>query len=276
MIYGYPLHNLDHSIQVTVNPAHGGMISQIQYHNHPVFQLDEKVLETTPMAAGGMPLLFPFPSKTSEDAYEMNGKIYHMPMHGLIKNSEFVVKESTASSVTLWIDANQSWLRQYYPFDFYFEVTYEVTNRGLDVTILIENRTDAFMPHYLGVHPYFFVSDKKNVSLEHAMTKHYDYINHTDEPANPNLDLGKWLDDVFCAPQENYFKFENPIDHYGITCRYDEAFDTLIVCSWVPNSMCIEPWCGVPDAINQNRPYQSIPPRGKKYYHISMEFSDLL
>lgn len=274
MMYRYLLRNEDASIQAAVMPGHGGMIGQIIYRGHPIFQLDEKMLETAPMAAGGMPLLFPFPSKTDRDTYEINGKRYHMPMHGLIKNAEFAVKEHTESSITLWIAAAPAWLAQYYPFAFYLEVTYEITAHGLEMTMMVENRSDMPMPHALGVHPYFLASDKKQVSLEHFMTTHYDHIKHTEQRSRARLALDRWLDDVLCVPEKTCFRLENPADHYTVACRYDEAFDTLVVCSWVPNSVCIEPWCGVPDACNQHRTCQSIPAREKKYYHISMLFSE--
>lgn len=273
MALQYEISNQDHSVTAVIYPAHGGMVGQLLFQNHPVLHLDEKVLETAPMAAGGMPLLFPFPSKTAGDSYVIDGRTYHMPMHGLLKNAAFALRERTPSSVTLWMESNAVWKEQYYPFDFGMELCYEVTAHGLLVTVQIENRSNTVMPHCLGFHPFFYVSDKKNVFLEHSMKEHYDYVHHSRSPAKRMLDLSTWLDDVFCVPQTCSFRFDNPSDQYHVSCRYDEAFQTLVVCSWVPESMCIEPWCGVPDAINCNYTMQKLLPGTKKTYQMSLEFS---
>ena len=56
--------------------------------------LDEDMLHKSNVLAGGCPVLFPFPSRTKNDTYTLNGKAYTMPFHGLVKCSSFGVVET--------------------------------------------------------------------------------------------------------------------------------------------------------------------------------------
>lgn len=260
MAYTLNIQNESGTVRAEITPSHGGMVSQLYLNDRPCLRLDRAVLETAPMAAGGMPLLFPFPSKTKDDTYCLDGNVYRMPMHGLVKNAPFAVKEVQPNKVTLWITSNPAWISECYPFDFELDVTYEILNNVLRMVLQITNHSDKPMPHYFGWHPFFYSTNKEQIFLKHAMQVHYDYQNYRDLPSEGDLDLSQWWDDVFHSPTEDGFRLRNEADGYEVSCRTDKAFQSLVVCSWVTDSMCVEPWCGLPDSINQDRFVLSIPP----------------
>ena len=270
MAYSFLLKNAEETLSAEVCPVHGGMITQITLEGKPILHMDRGTLETAPMAAGGMPLLFPFPSKTKDDVYRMDGRTYYMPMHGLVKNAAFAVKEVTENTAKLWIGTNPAWAEQCYPFDFYLEVTYRLEGNTLYTTVSVTNRSASPMPHYLGWHPFFLSTDKKNIFLDQSMTVHYDYGACVDHPMEGTPDLSTWLDDVFHSPEDHSFRLTDPADGYEVGCRFSDAFDAMVVCSWVRESMCVEPWCGLPDSINQNRFLQWIAPGETAEYHMDL------
>jgi galactose mutarotase-like enzyme len=116
----------DGGLCAKVAPDNGGMVAQVSVDGADTLMLNEAVLETTPMSAGGAPVLFPFPSRTRDDAYRLDGQVFAMPMHGLVKNAAFAVKRAAEKSVTLWIDGSASQKQANYPFDYTLEITYEV------------------------------------------------------------------------------------------------------------------------------------------------------
>lgn len=254
------LSNGDGTIRAEVVPAHGGMIAQIWLKGKELLHLDRGVLETAPMAAGGMPILFPFSSKTRDDSYVLDGKTYYMPMHGLVKNDGFAVKCAEADRVTLWVENSPSWKAGYYPFDFHLEVEYQLQGSALTVTFRITNKSQKAMPHSLGWHPFFKSTDKQRIRLEQDMQIHYDYKEHVDGSMCQLEDLSRFWDDVFHTPVKGGFLLENQADGYKIQCEPDEVFDAMVVCSWVQESMCVEPWCGLPDSINTGRLLKWIQP----------------
>lgn len=275
MAFTYELKNTDKSLIAQVCPAHGGMVTQLYLQGQPVFHLDAGSLETAPMAAGGMPLLFPFPSKTREDTYTLEGKTYRMPMHGLVKNAPFAVSQVSEDSVTVWMEPSPAWISDCYPFDFRLEVTYRLTEDALLADVLVTNRSDRPMPHYLGWHPFFLSTDKSRITLDHDFSVHYDYGNCVDYPAQLPLDLSTWLDDVFHTPANPCFTLTNTADGYEVNCTFSEDFEALVVCSWVKESMCVEPWCGIPDSINQNRFLRTVAPGETAGYQMKLQLKRL-
>lgn len=268
------LGNEDGTIKAEVVPAHGGMLSQIWLNGREILHLDRVTLETAPMTAGGMPILFPFSSKTKNDTYTLGEKTYYMPMHGLVKNDGFVVDTAEGNRAVLWIENSPSWKAQYYPFDFRLEVEYQIQKNCLTVTFRITNKSEQDMPHYLGWHPFFLSTDKHRIKLEQDMQVHYDYKNHVDMKMCELEDLSKDWDDVFHSPSKGGFLLKNEADGYRVRCEADEEFDALVVCSWVQESMCVEPWCGLPDSINTGRLLKWIPAGETKEYRVKLSIEE--
>lgn len=269
------LYNQDKRIQAEVAPDNGGMITQIWVEGREILHLDRTALELHPMAAGGNPILFPFPSKTKDDSYELNGVRYGMPMHGLIKNAAFGVEAMAEDQITLWIESNPCWCRSQYPFAFRFTVTYRVCENCVRLLAHISNLSGSPMPHYFGWHPFFKASDKTKITLEHHMKMHYDHINCVDGPAPAEMNLTKKLDDVFHTPELNEFLLRNEADDYEVRCVTDNAFAALVVCNLVGDSVCVEPWCGLPDSINKGRFVRWIAPGETERYEMRMEVKPL-
>ncbi|HIR26765.1 MAG TPA: hypothetical protein IAB84_02195 [Candidatus Choladousia intestinigallinarum] len=267
--------NKEKTLSAEIVPAHGGMIAQIYLEGKEILHIDRKQLETAPMAAGGMPILFPFSSKTTDDTYSLNGKKYCMPMHGLVKNDVFAVAEAREDRVRLWIGNSPSWKEQYYPFDFKLEAEYRIEGSCLETVFRITNLSQDSMPHYLGWHPFFKATDKKKTSLKQDMQVHYDYVRHLDLPGAAPEDLSLYWDDVFHTPVQGGFIFDNRGDGYRVLCHTDPEFQALVLCSWVEESMCIEPWCGLPDSINTGRLLQWIEPDQTREYRLRLTFTKL-
>ena len=57
----YMLEDAKTGIQVSVLPEYGGMISGISCKGKVILYLNESEVEASPVTAGGIPVLFPFP-----------------------------------------------------------------------------------------------------------------------------------------------------------------------------------------------------------------------
>jgi galactose mutarotase-like enzyme len=248
------------SLQVFVAPDHGGMIAQICLDGLELLKLDAGALDITPMSAGGIPVLFPFPSKTTGDCYTLKGRTYSMPVHGLVKNSTFALREHTANKIVLWRDGCSAEKEANYPFDYELELEYKIENGALLMCARILNKSQEPLPHYIGWHPYFKATDKKSLRFEYSMSKHYNYIKCIDESAPVSLDLSQHLDDVFHTPTDHQFSMENPTDGYSAQCILDDLHQALVICSWIDGAICIEPWCGIPNSINNGRFLRMVQP----------------
>ena len=192
------IQNEDGSLTAEVLPDYGGMIARLRVGGRDVLFLDESLLVASPFLAGGIPILFPFAGKTKHDTYEIEGKKYIMPMHGLVKNRTFAVKGQSECAVTLWVNADDAILSRNYPFFHTLEISYQMIMDALIITAHIENQSLQPMPHAIGWHPYFKVSYRKQTQFIHQMAIHYDYVHEKDLKAPEYIELDKDWDDVFC------------------------------------------------------------------------------
>ncbi len=101
------------------------------------------------------PILFPFICSPGGGKYRADGKEYAMPgNHGFARDSVFTLTRETDSSVTYELCSSDT-TKQWYPYDFALEVTYEAFDGKLNVTNTVKNTGDRIMYFYLGGHPAF-------------------------------------------------------------------------------------------------------------------------
>lgn len=265
----------DGKLSAKIAPNNGGMVVQLTLGGTDVLMFNEGALDLTPMSAGGSPVMFPFPSKTKGDTYVLDGREYAMPMHGLVKNATFALKSKAADAVTLWYDGSASQKEANYPFDYVLEIEYKIAGNSLLTTARVKNNSDKPLPHYLGWHPYFKATDKAALKFEHSMTSHYNYIDCVDEPTIIELDLSKRWDDVFHTPEKRELTLYNKPDGYKARYILDEAHNVVVVCSWIEGAVCLEPWCGLPNSINNGRFVKYVAPGKTERYSVELEIEKL-
>jgi galactose mutarotase-like enzyme len=269
------IQNEDRSIKAEILPDYGGMVVRLQVDGHDVLYFDETGITDSPLTSGGIPVLFPFAGKTKNDTYEIGGKKFYMPMHGLVKNRSFAIKDLSGSSITLWIKEDETILSRNYPFFHTLEITYQIKKDTLVITARVENHSQQPMPHAIGWHPYFKASDGKQIKLTHYMEIHYDYVHLKDFEAPESIELNKDWDDVFCQPQRGEYSLVNTLDGYKVRCIMDKAYRTIVVYTGKPGSVCVEPWCGIPDSIHNGRMLEWIPAGKSKDYVLKFQLKAL-
>ena len=100
------------------------------------------------------PVLFPVCGWTRGGVARVAGETYPLSLHGFAKDQPFEVVEQGAGHVTLRLTQTPATLALY-PFPFALEVTYRLTDPGMEVAGLIRNPGDAPMPYAFGLHPGF-------------------------------------------------------------------------------------------------------------------------
>jgi hypothetical protein len=67
----------------------------------------------------------------------------------------------------------------------------------------------------------------------------------------------------------------NPPDGYEVCCKMDVAYGTIVVYTGKPESVCIEPWCGIPDSIHNGRMVEWIPAGESRDYTLEYQLKGL-
>lgn len=133
----------------------GGELQSIQDKDETeyLWQGDEKFWN------GKAPNLFPYIARLTEGKYIFHNKEYKMDIHGFLKDIEMDIESASDTKLELSMRSNDVTWRQY-PFMFKLYIIYEVVQRSLNVTYLIENHDIKTMFFGIGGHPGF------NVPLE--------------------------------------------------------------------------------------------------------------
>lgn len=218
---------------------------------------------------GQCPIMFPICGRLVNETYTYEGKEYKMGTHGFTRLSTFALKEKTDSKVTLNLSANEE-TKKIYPFDFSFDVTYELSGRDLSVEMVIKNTGKKILPATCGGHPGF------NVPLTEG-NKFEDYYLEFSEECSPDefnfnengffLVGGKTAVDLedgriirltrsffdkpahFSCGHAKQVTLKSDKDDRSVTLSFPEFPYLGIWQAHTPTTpyLCIEPWCGLPD-----------------------------
>lgn len=225
------------------------------------------------------PVLFPIVGmlKGEGETTLIDGKPYHMEIHGFAKDTDFELQNITDDSITLSIESNNETLKMY-PYNFKFSVEYKAIENGFLQTYIIENNNDCDMPFVAGTHPGFNVpifegefSDHKLVFEKNENVSAYridvneiidDYNTETIFDNNNEIALDYSLFDKGALAFEKLnSKWVKLLDKEGRGIKMDFAdFDYFGV--WQkpllkPGYLCLEPWTGMNDVYSGDGIYKN-------------------
>ena len=102
------------------------------------------------------PNLFPVVGGQTNNQIMVDGQAYPMKRHGFARNSEFVNTECTPTYASFELRSS-SVTKVMYPYDFIFEIIYELDGPDVIIEYKIRNTSDTNMFLSLGAHPAFNV-----------------------------------------------------------------------------------------------------------------------
>jgi galactose mutarotase-like enzyme len=151
------------SSKVLVAPQAGARLLNWHVGDKPVIYWPEEANWSKPAhVRGGNPILFPFAARHMVDGVigwwlDATGKKRAMPMHGFARDTAFaVIEESDPNMLRMRIEATPV-TREFYPFDFTFDVVYRLQGTKLESRLEVTNKGTDPMPYYMGHHFYFVV-----------------------------------------------------------------------------------------------------------------------
>jgi galactose mutarotase-like enzyme len=225
------------------------------------------------------PYLFPNVGTIKDQQAVINGTAYPLPKHGFIRDQQFMLKEFQEHKLTLSFRATADTMKLY-PFDFLFEVTYELTGATLSTTIRVVNLTGDTMPFNLGLHPAFKIplySDEKfeDYQIIFSVMQSFNIPTVFKDGTIDDAKTTRTFKDLKVLPL-SYEDYKNDALIFdkiksksvylfnektkkGIKLSFKD-FKTLGV--WTPNQVkspfiCLEPWIGQGDAPTTNHDFAS-------------------
>lgn len=220
------------------------------------------------------PILFPIVGALKENCFQFEDQLYQLSRHGFARDSNFQVVFSSAERLVLEFHATDDSKRNY-PFDFTLSISYQLIDRGLQVSYLVNNCGVDDMYFSLGAHPAINFP-KQTMALKELCI---------DFPLDSKLDRYSLNDNLLSLENEQVVLHSNRLFLYDAMFDQDawvlkgvsskeirlkeistgtgvqfsfENFPFLGLWS-VPGAtfICLEPWAGLPDNERHNQRIES-------------------
>lgn len=218
------------------------------------------------------PLLFPIVGTLKQDTYIYKDKEYSLPRHGFARDMEFEAEDQGPDAITFLLRSSEA-TRANYPFDFELRVTYQLAKNGLATTYSVKNTSEGDMYFSIGGHPafkvplvagtaytdYFLELENKETSPRWPITKE----GLIEKPPKPLLRSSRLLPLTKELFLEDAVVFKN-LSSTTIALKSEKTERGLLfdfadfpfLGIWAAKNadfVCIEPWCGIADAVDSNQ-----------------------
>lgn len=249
----YVLADTDAGTTATVVPEKGGMVTGITKNGDEYSWLREPNFSQPERPRCAVPVLFPMCGRAPQDANTFGGKSYPMIIHGIVHSLPWeVVDTGTGDGASITVRISDSGAtRESYPFAFRVTIRYVLRGNALRFEQKYENPGAEDMPFSFGFHPYFRISDVRNLSWDIRAA----------ETANP--DTGESVpfagvdfpydDDQttrYYKGVQSPMRFTDSGTGHTVTVAFDGHFTNAVLWSQCQlGFVCMEPWNGFPGSL---------------------------
>lgn len=241
--------------EVEVVPERGGIITRWCIQGQNVLYLDQDRFQDPSLSIrGGIPILFPICGNLPDSTYIYQNKSYQLKQHGFARDMPWqVVEQNTegGANLTLVLESNKV-TKSVYPFDFRLTFRYQLQGNSLSLYQRYTNLSDVPMPFSSGLHPYFWVSDKTQLSFDIPSSHYQDQKNQEILPFNGSFDLKKEeIDVIFKEINRHTASFTDLKRNLKVNLHYSDAYATLVF--WTlkgKDYICVEPWTAPRNSLN--------------------------
>ncbi len=241
--------------RMEVVPERGGIITRWSFQNQDILYLDaERFADPNLSVRGGIPILFPICGNLPDNTYTYKGKQYTLKQHGFARDLPWEVTDQVANdlaSLTLILNSNDR-TRTVYPFDFQLAFTYQLKGNSLEIQQRYINHSTEPMAFSMGLHPYFFTSDKTQLEFEIPASHYQDQITKEVHSFSGTFDWNRdEIDVAFRQPSDRFASITDKGRRLKIALSYGDLYSTVVF--WTVKGKdfyCLEPWSAARNALN--------------------------
>jgi galactose mutarotase-like enzyme len=213
------------------------------------------------------PNLFPIVGGLVNNQLQVDGKAYTLSRHGFARQSEFELLEASATHAVFQLAANEQ-TTAVYPYQFAYQVLYDLIDNALRVTYKVINLDDKSIYFSVGAHPAFNIpfngeGNYEDYYLEFERAEKLDthllstegYLTNEIQPVDldgQKLHLTRHLFDadalVFKNIQSKSVTIKSSLNNHTLKVEFPQFKHLGIWAKPGANFVCIEPWLGYADA----------------------------
>ncbi len=267
---------LDQNNYIKFCPERGGVITNWVSDGKEILYFDEKrFMDKTKSIRGGIPILFPICGNLNTSSSVFGTEYLQLTQHGFARDLQWHYSfNENEKSLCLFLNDSKK-TKKYYPFNFELRIEVTLKINCLEFKITIFNKTDIVMPINFGLHPYFNVSDFKNLEFVdnplNCQNQQRNTISNTlDELKKINLgvDLLMYTSGI-SSFRDKIFKRE-------VILKHPYPFDLGVIWSDPPRRMiCLEPWTSPRNSLVDGFRKITIPSNDSKRLNASIQIKSL-
>jgi len=263
---------LDKNNFIKFCPERGGLITNWVSDDKEILYFDEKrFIDKKKSIRGGIPILFPICGNL-DIPKSLFGKNYMQLMqHGFARDLqwEFCLNEQRNALLLTLQDSEKT--KKYYPYNFELKIGITLKINCLNFEINIQNNTNTEMPVNFGLHPYFNISDFRNLDFIdfpiNCQDQQNNFLRNTFEELkniNNGIDLLMYTSGKISF-RDNFFKRE-------VILKNPSPFDLGVIWSDPPRKMlCLEPWTSPRNSLVDGSRKIMIPPNSFQKLFASIQ-----
>jgi len=267
---------LDQKNYIKFCPKRGGVITNWVSDGKEVLYFDEKrFLDKTKSIRGGIPILFPICGNLNTSCSVFGKDYLQFKQHGFARDLQWQYSfNENEKFLCLFLNESKN-TKKYYPFDFELRIEVILKINCLNFKITINNKTDIAMPINFGLHPYFNISDFKNLEFIdyplNCQNQEKNIISNTLDELN-NINLG--VDLLMYTSGRSAFR--DKIFKRQVTLNHPSPFNLGVIWSDPPRRMiCLEPWTSPRNSFVDGFRNIMIPSNDSQNFNASIQIKSL-
>ena len=224
-------------------PERGGIVTNWTSRGDDILYFDNnRFLDANQSIRGGIPILFPICGNIDSDFSPFGKSYLNLPQHGFARDMdwEFELNEDN-QSLKLYLRDNL-FTQKYYPFSFQVIIEVKIKIDCLIFEVQILNKSKIPMPISFGLHPYFNISDFKNIKFSDYPLICMDQTKNSLQLTANYLNVIQEGIDIMMY-SSGALSFTDSVLRRKITLINPSPFDISVIWSNPPRKMiCLEPW----------------------------------
>lgn len=224
------------------------------------------------------PVLFPIVGELKDGRYIFDSKEYKLSRHGFARDKVFESKQLSETSAIFTLQSSEETF-SVYPFHFTFQLHYEIKNKELSCTYIVQNNNDVDMYFSVGGHPAFKVPLAEKLKYTDYSLKFDNdrnltrYVLHNGLTGDDTktiqlremelpLQQSLFYDDAIVLKHvgSKQIELSTHKDEHGLNFKFPGFPYFGIWAAKDASFVCLEPWCGIADNIHHD--YQLINKEG--------------
>jgi len=267
---------LDQNNYIKFCPERGGVITNWVSDGKEILYFDEKrFMDKKKSIRGGIPILFPICGNLNTSSSVFGKDFLQLTQHGFARDLQwqYSLNENEKSLILTLNESKKT--KKYYPFDFELKIEVFLKINFLEFEITIFNKTDNAMPINFGLHPYFNISDFKNLDFIdiplNCQNQEKNIISNTlDELKNINLGVDLLM---YTSGRS---AFRDKIFKRHVTLNHPHPFELGVIWTDPPRRMvCLEPWTSPRNSFIDGFRNIMIPSNDNQRFDASIQIKSL-